>query len=310
MLTSPAEIEPLRQQHYNATLTDIDAIHDDLWILRIRPDEGVQSFIPGQYTTLGLGDWEPTNDPPNNEEVGETLKSKLVRRAYSFSYPIFGEDEKTLVAPDEIDYYEFYIALVDRNGEAGQDPSLTPRLFAMKPGDRLWAGAKVTGHYVLHDYRPDDQLIFGATGTGEAPHNCMISHLLREGFTGNIVSMVCTRYEADLAYKTKNEELQKRYPNFKYITLTTREKSTIDRKVYIQDLVSSGELEKLTGWELRSESTHVYMCGNPSMIGVPKYKGGNKTYPEPIGMVEMLEDRGFKADYRKEKGNVHFEEYW
>jgi len=27
-------------------------------------------------------------------------------------------------------------------------------------------------------------------------------------------------------------------------------------------------------------------------------------------MVELLESRGFKADHRRDKGNIHFEEYW
>ena len=307
--SSSPEIEQLRQQHYNATLIDINDIHEDLWILRIRPDDHVQEYIPGQYTTLGLGDWEPSNDPANNEDVGENLKSKLVRRAYSFSYPIFGDDRSHLIAPRDLDYYEFYIALVTRSGEAGQDPSLTPRLFAMETGDRLWAGPKVTGHYVLHDYKPDDQFIFASTGTGEAPHNCMISHLLRNGYEGPVVSIVCTRYEADLAYKTANQELAEQYPNFQYITLTTREENNLNRKVYIQDLMQSGEFEEHTGIELNAKNTHVYMCGNPSMIGVPNYRG-EKTYPSPTGMVEILEKRCFKADYRKEKGNIHFEEYW
>ena len=73
--------------------------------------------------------------------------------------------------------------------------------------------------------------------------------------------------------------------------------------------MQSGEFEEHTGVELNAKNTHVYMCGNPSMIGVPNYRG-EKTYPSPTGMVEILEKRCFKADYRKEKGNIHFEEYW
>ena len=47
------------------------------------------------------------------------------------------------------------------------------------------------------------------------------------------------------------------------------------------------------------------------MIGVPNYtREGEKSYPEITGMVELLESRGFKADHRRDKGNIHFEEYW
>jgi ferredoxin--NADP+ reductase len=80
--------------------------------------------------------------------------------------------------------------------------------------------------------------------------------------------------------------------------------------VYIQDLVSSGELEEQTGIRLDPSRTHVYLCGNPAMIGLPKYTGTARTYPTPVGMVEILESRGLRADYKKVRGNIHFEEYW
>lgn len=303
-------LDALRSQHYNATLTQIKQIQDELWIFRVQPDDGIPFYQPGQYTTLGLGDWEPTNDPTHNEEAGENLKNKVIRRAYSMSYPVFREGAQNIAAPEELDYYEFYIALVRRQGVPGQEPSLTPRLFALKEGDRLWVGPKVTGHYTLDAIRPDDQIILAATGTGEAPHNCMAAHLLRHGHTGVIVSVICVRYARDLGYRDVHERLAEAFPRYHYIKLTTREADTINRKVYIQDLFASGALEAQTGITLDPARTHIYLCGNPAMIGAPKYPDGVKTYPAPVGMVELLESKGFKADYRKEKGNIHFEEYW
>ena len=96
--------------------------------------------------------------------------------------------------------------------------------------------------------------------------------------------------------------------------LTTREADTINQKVYIQDLITSGDLEKRLAETLDPKRTHVYLCGNPKMIGVPHRdkETGTKTYPEPAGVIEVLEARGFQADVSamKFKGNVHFEEYW
>ena len=50
------------------------------------------------------------------------------------------------------------------------------------------------------------------------------------------------------------------------------------------------------------------------MIGVPSRDRdtGAMSYPHPVGAVEVLEARGFKADVAaiKFRGNVHFEEYW
>ena len=72
------EIKALREQHYNATLIEIQKLNSELWIFKVKPDDKLPMYKPGQYTTLGLGDWEPTNDPANNEDVGENLKSKLI----------------------------------------------------------------------------------------------------------------------------------------------------------------------------------------------------------------------------------------
>lgn len=305
------EIKDLREQHYNATLTEIKELNPELWIIRVKPDEVLPPYKPGQYTTLGLGDWEPTNDPDNNENVSEKLKSKLVRRAYSMSFPMYVDDPGELLKPEDMESYEFYITLVGRDGELGQDPSLTPRLWMLKEGDRLWMGPKVTGHYTLEHVGPDDQVIFAATGTGEAPHNCMVAELLRNGHEPDIISMVCVRYALDLGYQSTNEQLARLHPNYHYIALTTREAQNLNQKVYIQDLIRTGELEEKTGIILNSEKTHVYICGNPDMIGVPNYtREGEKSYPSPIGIVELLESRGFKADHRRDKGNIHFEEYW
>jgi ferredoxin--NADP+ reductase len=84
--------------------------------------------------------------------------------------------------------------------------------------------------------------------------------------------------------------------------------------VYIQDLITSGELEEHVGVPLNPTTTHVFLCGNPKMIGVPQRDKttGTVSYPQPPGVIEILEARGFRADVSatKFKGNVHFEEYW
>ena len=47
------------------------------------------------------------------------------------------------------------------------------------------------------------------------------------------------------------------------------------------------------------------------MIGVAvKQKDGSRAYPEPTGVIEIFEKRGFRADQPRNPGNVHFEEYW
>ena len=69
------------------------------------------------------------------------------------------------------------------------------------------------------------------------------------------------------------------------------------------------------GWaSLDPERTHVFLCGNPKMIGVPEKdrETGERIFPQPPGVIEILEKRGFRTDQpsQKIKGNLHYEEYW
>jgi ferredoxin--NADP+ reductase len=95
--------------------------------------------------------------------------------------------------------------------------------------------------------------------------------------------------------------------------VTTRDPGQANKR-YLQDLLTSGELDHRLGSALDPQSTQVYLCGNPKMIGAPIIDRAtrSKSYPRPVGMVELLEQRGFVADSRllKIQGNVHFEEYW
>jgi ferredoxin--NADP+ reductase len=104
-----------------------------------------------------------------------------------------------------------------------------------------------------------------------------------------------------------------RFPNYVYLPLTTRDPG-LTKKAYIQDVIEDGELEAALGARLDPANTHVFLCGNPKMIGVPQKdkETGQRVYPEPVGVIEILERRGFVADNAaaKVKGNVHFEEYW
>ena len=64
------------------------------------------------------------------------------------------------------------------------------------------------------------------------------------------------------------------------------------------------------GFDLDQARTHVYLCGNAAMVGRPRLQGGERLYPQPPGMVEILETRfGFDAGSAEEPGNIHFERY-
>lgn len=305
----------LRRQYYNARVVDLDRIHDDLMILRVEPDAGPLSFTAGQYAVLGLGYWEPRVPNTQPEELENDQLHKLAKRAYSVGCQLLDEAGQLRQVTDR-PFLEFYIALVRQ--ASARAPALTPRLFALSLGDRLFLSRHVHGHYTLERVAPENDVLFIATGTGEAPHNAMLAELLTRGHQGRIGSLTCVRYRRDLAYLQKQRELERRYPNYRYLALTTRESENIDSaapgyvgKRYIQDYFASGDLVRDMGWVPEPGNTHVFLCGNPDMIGVPhRTHVPEKRYPQPTGMVELLEKQGFQVDQPHEPGNIHFERYW
>jgi ferredoxin--NADP+ reductase len=187
-------------------------------------------------------------------------------------------------------------------------------LFLLREGDRLHLGETITGHFTLDGVKPDDTVLFLSTGTGEAPHNYMLHQLLTANHQGRILAACCVRYFRDLGYRATHDRLMARHPNYTYLPLVTREASVDGQKVYIQDIITSGELERRLGQPLDPARTHVYLCGNPKMIGAAEKNPatGEVSFPQPPGVIEILTRRGFQVDVRARKfrGNIHYEEYW
>jgi ferredoxin--NADP+ reductase len=309
---TPQEIADLRAQKYNAQIASLRKVHSDLIVMRVRPDFPLPPHKAGQYCALGLGFWEPRFPGCQEEHLAPGDEKKLARRSYSISCSVL-DDGGGLLDRTQVDWLEFYIVLVRDTG-GPQAPALTPRLFLLREGDRLVMGEKIAGAFTLDPVQPDDTVVFLATGTGEAPHNYMLWELLRRGHRGRVLSACCVRYRRDLGYQAVHDELMRRYPHYTYLPLTTREPESVNQKVYIQDLITSGDLERRLGQALDPARAHVYLCGNPKMIGVPEKdrETGRRMYPNPTGVIEILEQRGFQVDQpaQKIKGNLHFEEYW
>jgi ferredoxin--NADP+ reductase len=309
---TPEEIAQLRARRYNATVTWLHKPNPELMIFRVQPDFAIPPHLPGQYTSLGLGNWEPRFPGSQEEDISPADESKLVRRAYSISCPVL---ENGQLMPDYgRSWLEFYVVLV-KQGEAGErPPSLTPRLFMLREGERINLHDKITGNFTLEGVQPSDTVLFLSTGTGEAPHNYMLWELLRRGHRGKILAACCVRYRRDLGYLPTHETLMTQFPNYRYLALTTREALSEGRKVYIQDLITSGQSEEQLGDKLDPARTHVFLCGNPKMIGVPLVdrETGAQVFPQPPGVIEILEQRGFRVDnhHTRTRGNIHFEEFW
>jgi ferredoxin--NADP+ reductase len=217
--------------------------------------------------------------PEATEEPVEPDPDKLIKRAYSIASSNLSKD-----------YVEFYITLVHSG-------ALTPRLFDLKIGDKIWMGNKFVGMFTLDQVAEDQNIVLIGTGTGVAPYMSMLrtDALHRKG---NIVVILGASNSWDLGYSSELNLLQILSPKFKYIpTITFPEKEFTPwagRTQFIQEIWEEGAIEKLWGFKPTAENTHIFLCGNPRM---------------GTGMVEALEKDGFKEHTRKEAGQIHVEKF-
>jgi len=267
------------QNPYNATVVGREEIHPELIVLRVRPDNALFDFKPGQFGVLGLqGDAARAEEAGPEEPVTEP--AKMIRRAYSIAS-----------ASVERRYVEFYITLIT----SGQ---LTPRLFALKHGSRVFLGPKASGTFTLDRVPAGKSVVLIATGTGLAPYVSMLRTILMTDSERKFVVLHGARYSWDLGYRGELETLARLRPNFTYIPSITRpdqDPHFHGRTGRIQALVEQGAIQQDAGIELEPEKADVFLCGNPEMVKVVK---------------EQLTAKGFVAGDSKNPGNIHIEEYW
>jgi ferredoxin--NADP+ reductase len=263
----------------NATVIGREEIHPQLIVLRVRPDDKLFEFKPGQFAVLGLPGSAPRVPDAEREEPAPD-PDKLIRRAYSIAS-----------ASVERRYAEFFLTLIT----SGQ---LTPRLFALKHGSKVFLGPKASGVFTLDQVPPGKAVVLIATGTGLAPYVSMLRTILMHETQRKFVVLHGARYSWDLGYRGELETLARLRSNFTYIPSITRpdqDQHFLGRIGRVQAILEQGALEKDAGVKLDPEHADVFLCGNPEMIKVVK---------------GMLETKGFKASQGKNPGNIHVEEYW
>jgi ferredoxin--NADP+ reductase len=264
---------------YNATLTGREEINPQLVIMRVQPDGPMFEFQPGQFGVLGLLGSEPRVPEAEPEET-PAEPAKLIRRAYS-------------IASSSVErrYAEYYLTLV-------QTGALTPRLFALRYGGRLFMAPKASGLFTLDRVPEGKAVVLIATGTGLAPYISMLRTMLVQDHPRRFVVLHGARYSWDLGYRGELESLARLRPSFTYLPSITRP----DRDPHfrgatgrIQSLLESHLIESASGLPLDPAHVDIFLCGNPDMITAAK---------------AFLLGRGFKPDHGKEIGTLHVEEYW
>ncbi|MFL5411807.1 MAG: ferredoxin--NADP reductase [Myxococcales bacterium] len=225
----------------------------DLWSVRIAPDSPV-SFEPGQYATLGVEDG-----------------SKVIERAYS-----------VVSSPTESEL-EFFFELVPQ----GQ---LTPRLYALGPGDRVLLRHRAKGAFKLDRANEHKDHFFVTTVTGIAPVVSIVRTLRKEPAPGvRLVVLQAASRSHELGYQQELEAAEKESRGWlRYVPLVSRPwedpgwKGEVGRAedVMRKHLDTSG---------FDPGTTAVYLCGHPMMI--ENGKG-------------ILLRRGFDRE------DIHVEVYW
>ncbi len=262
----------------NAIVSSIIKVSPSMRILRIKPDDwDFPEFKSGQFNVLGLYGSAP-KVPEATKEYKEQKPEKLIKRAYS------------IASSSTDEYVEYYISLV-RSG------SLTPRIFNLEIGDRIFMSHKATGLFTLDQIDSDKNIFLFATGTGVAPYMSMLRSdaLSRKG---KIVVVQGAANSWDLGYSSELKLLASMFPNFTYYpTVTDFEKEASswsgDTRFFNEIWADKAFADKV-GVEPTADNSHVFLCGNPNMV---------------TSMKELLTGQGFTNHTKKEPGQIHAEEF-
>lgn len=266
---------------FNATVTQRVEISPGLIILRIKPmGWELPEFTPGQFAVVGLPGINARYQmaAPEAEPVDA---DKLIKRAYSIA--------SSSVARE---YLELYVSLVSSG-------ALTPRLFALNPGSNLWLSPKFSGLFTLKEVPSDQHVVLISTGTGLAPYMSMLRDELVCGGNRHFAVLHGARHSWELGYRAELRTMDRMCANMTYVPSISRpEDEPVEWKGQagrLQEVWKRQPFKGLVGFTPTPESSHIFLCGNPSMIE---------------SMVEILADEGYREHKRGEPGQVHVERYW
>jgi pyruvate formate lyase activating enzyme len=265
----------------NAVVTLRNEISPWLIVLRVAPDGwDLPAFSSGQFCLLGLPGSAPRSALAKPEDVAPDPQ-KLIRRAYSIAS-----------SSSNREFLEFYIALVPGG-------ALTPRLFNLNIGDRVWLSEKPSGMFTFDQVPENANLVLMATGSGLAPYVSMLSTSLMSGPERRVAVLHGARHSWDLGYRSTLMAMQNLRSNFIYLPVVSRPDEEpvpwTGATGHVQALWKSGALEKAWGFRPAPDNAHVFLCGTPEMTEE---------------MVAMLVNEGFKEHTRDEPGQIHAEKYW
>lgn len=265
----------------NAIVLQRIEVSPGLVILRVVPEGwDLPDFEPGQFAVLGLPGCAPRTAISDPEEEPRA-PDKLIKRAYSIASSSKAKE-----------FMEFYVSLVPSG-------RLTPRLFKLASGDRVWLAPKARGLFTLDDVEEGRHVAFLATGTGLAPYMSMLRTQLICGTDTHFAVLHGARHSWDLGYRSELMTLRQICSNFTYLPTISRPQNEAAEWTghagYLQDLWRSRALASQWGFEPSPATTDIFICGNPAMVD---------------DMVGILGAEGYLEHSRRQAGQIHVERYW
>ena len=194
--------EELRENSYNATVVSRDELSANYAIIRVVVDEAREVFSAGQYTTLGLYGFE-FRVPYALPDRKPAPPDKLIQRAYSIA-----------LASTDTREFEFFLSLY-REGQ------LTPRLFALKPGDRLYVGTRIVGSFRIARVPPEKSILMIGTGTGAAPFMSFLRSHVHQQTHPRIVFVQGAASLNELAYYAELRFMHRAFEHFRHLPTLT-----------------------------------------------------------------------------------------
>ncbi|HEX2872350.1 MAG TPA: ferredoxin--NADP reductase [Polyangiaceae bacterium] len=217
------------------------------------------AFRPGQFMNLGLH-----------------LPSGFVSRSYSLA--------SAPDAPLEV--------LLARVGEG----ALTPALFELQEGSTVELDPKPQGFFTFDYVPPHRELWLLATGTGLGPFLSMLRSGQAFERAERVILVHGTRGSAELAHRQELEAMgEARGSAFRYLPVLSRESAAGLPQGRLTTLLKTGELERHADTEIKAETVHFMLCGNPAMI--------DET-------IALLAERGLRRHRQRTPGHITTEKYW
>jgi len=232
---------------------------DTLYSLQV--DADIAGFTAGQFGRLALD-----------------IDGQRVGRPYSF---VNAPDERPL---------EFCSIIV-------RDGPLSPRLYNLQAGEKIWVSPKGAGFFTLSDVPDDPKWMWMlSTGTALGPFLSILKTDEPWERFRKIVLVHAVRTGAELTYRDTIQSFADAHPErFTYVPFVSRETSDFAQSGRVPAAITDGRLECSGGMPLTPDEAHVMICGNPDMV-------------KDTSLV--LEDRGFTKNKRREPGQITTEPYW